>query len=103
VDKSADTPPQRNLHDEDIEFFKTGVCSFIRGIAVHVLDDDMKDLVRGSLVTPLLHMLASQIYPYLLGAGLVVSVLLIMSGVTICLLLLGGSPRASGRLYLGQL
>ena len=98
---AAQTP--KVVEDEEEEdFVKAGLSSLIRGLAVHILDDDVRDIVRGSIVAPLLRMLASQLYPYIMVAGVVVLVLLVMSATTICLLLLGGAGRGQ-RLFIGGL
>jgi len=78
---------------DDTDFIKDAAHALIKALTSTVLDGETRDLVRSQVVSPLIHMFITQVYPYLLGAGIVVSIMLLMSAITIGLLLLGMGRR----------
>ena len=74
--------------DDSSHFIREATRAFVKSMVSSVLDDETREMVRSQLVSPLFDVFMKQVYPYVVAAGIIVSILLLLSAVTVGLLIL---------------
>lgn len=66
---------------------------FLDMIVLEMNNEEMKDTIRSKLITPLLHMIFTEIYPYIYGLFITVFLILLFSLLTFIFFLLTLFPK----------